>query len=61
MLVDFVGLRLVPLDSICKHLPKDVVRQLRERGAKSWSGGIHARFPMGLEFVSSIPGTMRFD
>ena len=42
-LVDFVGLRLVPLDSICKHLPKDVVRQLRERGAKSWSGGIHAR------------------
>jgi IrrE N-terminal-like domain len=42
-LVGFVGLRLVALESVCKHLPKDLVRQLRERGAKSWSGGIHGR------------------
>jgi len=41
--VDFVGLRLIPLESVCKDLPKEIVRQLRERGAKSWSGGMHGR------------------
>jgi hypothetical protein len=40
-LVDFVGLRLVPLEAVCKHLPKEIVRQLRVRGVHSWSGGIH--------------------
>jgi hypothetical protein len=42
-LVNFVGLRLVPLEEACKYLPKEIVRQLTERGVKSWSGGIHGQ------------------